>query len=126
MPSSFLEVFERELARAARYQRPLSCVLVDLDRFKHVNDTHGHEVGDRVLVASAQALARGQRRVFVLCADGCLRDVLSHFGVEFRPALVAPDALHQVGCFDLESIDNLERLYEVAYSLGRALELSAA
>jgi len=91
-------------------------------------DEHAHLDVVKALLLSIvnKALARGQRRVFVLCADGCLRDVLSHFGVDFRPALVAPDALHQVGCFDLESIDNLERLYEVAYSLGRALELSAA
>lgn len=91
-------------------------------------DEHAHLDVVKALLLSIvnKALARKQRRVFVLCADGCLRDVLSHFGVEFRPGLVAPDPLHQVGCFDLESIDNLERLYEVAYSLGRALELSAA
>ncbi len=91
-------------------------------------DEHAHLDVVKALLLSIvnKALARKQRRVFVLCADGCLRDVLSHFGVEFRAGLVAPDPLHQVGCFDLESIDNLERLYEVAYSLGRALELSAA
>ena len=91
-------------------------------------DEHAHLDVVKALLLSIvnKALARKQRRVFVLCADGCLRDVLSHFGVEFRAGLVAPEPLHQVGCFDLESIDNLERLYEVAYSLGRALELSAA
>ncbi len=49
-------VLERELFRVARYGRPLSLVVLDLDGFKGVNDTHGHEVGDRVLRALAQCL----------------------------------------------------------------------
>jgi diguanylate cyclase (GGDEF)-like protein len=38
-----------EFARAARYVHPLSCLMVDVDHFKKVNDTFGHQVGDKVL-----------------------------------------------------------------------------
>lgn len=53
----YLELaLERELFRVQRYGRPLSLVVLDLDGFKAVNDTHGHEAGDRVLKALATCL----------------------------------------------------------------------
>lgn len=45
----FLDALERELARSVRHKRPLSLVIFDIDRFKLVNDTHGHLAGDAVL-----------------------------------------------------------------------------
>jgi diguanylate cyclase (GGDEF)-like protein len=49
-------VLERELFRVGRYGRPLCLMVLDLDGFKGVNDTHGHEAGDRVLKALAACL----------------------------------------------------------------------
>lgn len=45
----FLERAEEEFARARRYNKPLSLIVFDIDRFKQVNDTNGHAAGDRVL-----------------------------------------------------------------------------
>ncbi len=56
-----LEQLERELARALRYDRPLSVGMADLDHFKRVNDTHGHLIGDSLLSLVARALHSGLR-----------------------------------------------------------------
>src|SRR5262249_50448338 len=50
--------FADELNRAARYDTPLSLLLVDLDRLKDINDRHGHADGDRALQLVAEALRR--------------------------------------------------------------------
>jgi two-component system cell cycle response regulator len=60
-----LSRIEEELVRAARYQRPVSVVLVDLDHFKRLNDSYGHAAGDAVLRHVAQLLAANVRAVDV-------------------------------------------------------------
>jgi len=57
----FGETFEKELNRARRYSIPLGLVVLDLHRFKEVNDKHGHPRGDDVLRAAAATLKRSLR-----------------------------------------------------------------
>jgi len=58
----FFERFNQEMERAKRYQRPLSCLILDIDHFKHVNDTYGHLSGDQVLIDIAQILRNNCRQ----------------------------------------------------------------
>jgi diguanylate cyclase (GGDEF)-like protein len=59
----FQDVFDTELERARRANLPLSLIVGDLDRFKRVNDVHGHAAGDAVLMRVADAI-RGAKRGF--------------------------------------------------------------
>jgi len=57
----FLELAENEWSRFKRYGRPLAVVLLDIDCFKSINDTYGHDVGDHVIKSVAEALRTHKR-----------------------------------------------------------------
>ncbi len=59
---SYEEAAQAELVRAARFGRELSMIMIDVDHFKVVNDTHGHDVGDDVLCALVKAFQDGLRQ----------------------------------------------------------------
>lgn len=64
------DAMEREVARAMRDQVPLSVVMVDVDHFKAVNDSWGHQVGDAVLVRLAKLLTSSARGSDIVCRYG--------------------------------------------------------
>ncbi len=64
------EKLEQEMDRAARYATMLTGMMVDIDNFKQINDTHGHLVGDRVLKQLSSLLKREQRSVDIVARYG--------------------------------------------------------
>lgn len=80
----FNDALRREWAVGRRYGIPLSCLMLDLDHFKSVNDRFGHGVGDTVLKATAGMLSSGLREVDVVARYG---------GEEF--ALLLPHTLKE-------------------------------
>ncbi|MBW3536136.1 MAG: GGDEF domain-containing protein, partial [Gemmatimonadetes bacterium] len=61
----FMAALETEIERARRYGRAFALVLLDLDRFKLVNDTHGHATGDQVLRSIGPVLREASRDIDV-------------------------------------------------------------
>ena len=79
----FERQLEREVARTRRYGRPFCLLLLDIDHFKRVNDTHGHDTGDEVLRRLANTLQAGTRGIDIAARIG---------GEEFAIILTETDA----------------------------------
>lgn len=96
----FLHQLEKEIMRAKRYGRPLSLLMLDLDYFKQVNDTHGHHAGDQVLKSIVETLGKDAREIDTLARIG---------GEEF--AIILPETDNK-GAVDVA--ERLRRAIEMA------------
>jgi diguanylate cyclase (GGDEF)-like protein len=116
----FVELLRQEVERSRRSGRPLSLVMIDIDDFKSINDTHGHPAGDAVLRHVAQVLAGLLRRT----------DVVARYGGEEFVAML-PEAGPEPAASTAETMraeverractsDTLERTLAVRISLGVA------
>ncbi len=83
----FMEVAEVERERACRHRRPLSLLLIDLDRFKLINDNYGHHAGDRVICHAVDRIAETLRTA----------DSLARYGGEELVVLLPETGLEAAG-----------------------------
>ncbi len=149
---ALLEKLDFELARHTRYGTSFGVILLDLDRFKTVNDRYGHDVGDRVLVAAAECLRAQLRPIDSLARWGgeeflCLiahvtedellakaedlRYMLAQSPLVFSPAEISVTAslgaaIYQPSQTTLEMIAQADRAMYRAKNSGRNRVLVAA
>jgi two-component system cell cycle response regulator len=67
---TFYSLLDDEIKRSLRHNRPLSLLMLDIDHFKHVNDTYGHRVGDMILHGLSDLLLREARETDRVCRYG--------------------------------------------------------
>lgn len=115
---AFFEEATKQWSSAKRYKHELSCVMVDVDHFKSINDTHGHAVGDEVLKTVAAVLQETARESDTVCRYGgeefCI--MLTHTDIEhaalagerFRNAIAQakPNDLTVTASLGVSSISN--------------------
>lgn len=95
----FLNLCEREISRAYRYNRLFSILIIDLDHFKKINDAYGHTIGDEVLIAITITVQNSIRKI----------DFLGRFGGDEFLVLL-PETPVNVAVDMAETIrDNLEK-----------------
>ncbi len=111
----FRAVLDRTIDMVARSGEPALLLMVDIDHFKVVNDTHGHLAGDLVLQAVAQALAKCVRTMDTVARYG---------GEEF--AVVLPNCQAFFGIAVAERIRQTIEDMQVPQPLGQALNVSVS
>src|SRR5271165_2512542 len=113
----FTESFEKELNRARRYGHPLSIVLLDLHRFKEVNDKYGHPRGDDILRAVANTLQKTLRT-----SDSAFRIGGDEFALLLPQTGAAPALAlsRRIGTVFSESIAHLQMGVSVSMDHGVA------
>lgn len=119
----FIELAHRELKRAIRLNHALAIAVIDIDRFKEINDTYGHAAGDQALVSFSNICQRNLRAI----------DVLARFGGD-EFALLLPEADREQACTTTERlrlaltvtpIDLAGQLVSITLSCGVATLMSA-
>ena len=129
-----LDHLHRELRRAAHDRQPFAVIMVDLDHFKVVNDSHGHVAGDAVLQEAARRVRSAMRdydligryggEEFLLLLPGCEPDSAGDVAERVRNAIAAKHA--QVGDALLPMSASLGVAWTTSGSVGPNLLIQAA
>ena len=100
-----------EIARCKRFATPLSMAVWDVDLFKQVNDTYGHKLGDKVLMAVAQILSERMRETDFIARYGGEEFVMFLPGANEEEALVLADSLREkIAAYKFKNDDEVIRI----------------
>lgn len=90
-----MELADLEWKRAVRYGTPLSLLVLDVEHFKHINDTYGHSVGDQAICLVAQACMSAVREIDIVGRYGGEEFVIVLPGTHFAGALELAERLRR-------------------------------
>jgi diguanylate cyclase (GGDEF)-like protein/PAS domain S-box-containing protein len=98
-----MELAEREWRRATRFGQPLALLMLDIDRFKGINDVHGHATGDRAICVVAKTCVEAVREIDVVGRYGGEEFVLLLPGTELEGAREVAERLRlRIAALELE------------------------
>ncbi len=89
------ETLAHELLKSERSKEPMCLVIIDLDRFKNINDTYGHDVGDLFLMALADLLEKRTRKGDVACRFGGEEFIIVMPGAPLEAAVARINAFRE-------------------------------
>ena len=116
----FNSILEHEMNRFERYESPLCLLLVDIDRFKAINDAHGHDVGDQVIIQLANILKTGVRRSDCVSRWGGEEFLLMNIEISEQQACQVAEKLRiEIGQTDFETVGKLSVSIGVAQIKGK-------
>lgn len=119
---AFVHELADEMARARRHTRPLSVILLDVDLFKRINDTHGHAGGDAVLAAVGRLLGRAARAGDLVARWGGEEFVLALHHCDLDDAVVVAERIRRA--LEAATIDSPSGAVRVTASIGVATLLA--
>ena len=112
---AFFELAEIEVSRAYRYSRPFTVIYLDLDNFKMVNDSYGHETGDKVLVLVSDIIKNNIRNIDIFSRLGGDEFVLFLPEIEKNSAKAIAQKLQSILLMEMNN-----NQWPVTFSIGVA------
>lgn len=114
----FYSRIEEEFSRAERYRFPLSCIMLDIDHFKKINDAYGHRVGDIVLREFAQLIRQHTRKSDLCARYGGEEFIILLPQTSLKGARIEAERLHRV--INRHQFSALSETTRVSVSMGIA------
>jgi diguanylate cyclase (GGDEF)-like protein len=113
------EYYNRQVAEANRRQEPFVVVFLDIDQFKIVNDTYGHELGDKALAAVARTIRNSLRQVDLMVRYGGEEFIIVLPGTDLEGGITVAEKIRQTMASTPIEIESGETIFLTA-SLGVA------
>lgn len=123
-----LDQFSKRLSHAARHGNELSLLVIDIDHFKQVNDTHGHKAGDNILKAVATILEKNCRKEdiavrfggeeFVVLLEHCNLDSAQRIAEKMRAEieLAQPEGIKITASFGLSELSETSNSFDSLFN----------
>lgn len=115
----FFEIeLKREIAIARRFRTPLCLMIVDMDKLKHTNDTHGHTVGNKAILLLAKTILKHVREEDIPCRWGGDEFAIILPYTEIKDALLVADRIKNL--IAISEVDTGKGMISITASIGIA------